>query len=173
MSTCKFLFSGVQTYPVNPYLKWLGVVGKVKWHGLEHGLVRYRILYYDAGSFLPCPAPVQSLPFPSGVLRGAEHKIVLGHVLVPFLGFHYASSAIALLGSGLGPKRRMGLGHELSGPTHNIKLLYSFVLFYNNWFRFLLHTHTFISQSDRGNKQVHSLFFFLYLYLNLWFLLMY
>ena len=84
---------------------------------MEHGLVRCRILYYDVGSFLPCPAPVQSLPFPSGVLRGAEHKIVLGHVLMPFLGFHYVSSAIALLGSGLGPKRRMGLGHELSGPT--------------------------------------------------------
>ena len=117
VSTCKFLLSGVQTYPVNPYLEWLGVVEKVKWHGLEHGLVRYRILYYDVGSFLPCPAPVQSLPFPSGVLRGAEHKIVLGHVLVPFLGFHCASSEIALIGSGLGPKRRMGLGHELSGPT--------------------------------------------------------
>ena len=117
VSTCKFLHSGVQTCPVNPYLEWLGVVGKVKWHGLEYGLVRCRILYYDVGSFLPCPAFVQSLPFPSGFLRGAEHKIVLGHVLVPFLGFHYASSAIVLLGSGLGPKRRMGLGHELSGPT--------------------------------------------------------
>ena len=84
---------------------------------MEHGLVRCRILYYDVGSFLLYPAPVQSLPFSSSVLGGAEHKIVLGHVLVPFLGFHYASSAIALLGSGLGPKGRMGLGHELSGPT--------------------------------------------------------
>ena len=117
VSTCKFLLSRVQTCHVNPYLEWLRVVGKVKWHGLEYGLVRCRILYYDVGSFLPCPAPVQSLPFPSGVLRGAEHKIVLGHVLVPFLGFHYAFSAITLLGSGLGPKRRMGLGHELSDPT--------------------------------------------------------
>ena len=107
----------MQTCPVNPYLKWLGVVGKVKWHGLEHRLVRCRILYYDVGSFLPCPAPVLSLPFSSGVLGGAEHKIVLGHVLVPFLGFHYASSAVALLGLGFGPKCRMGLGHELSGPT--------------------------------------------------------
>ena len=26
--------------------------------------------------------------FSLGVLGGAEHKIVLGHVLVPFLGFH-------------------------------------------------------------------------------------
>ena len=107
----------MQTCPINPYLEWVGVVGKVKWHGLEHELVRCRILYYDVGSFLPCPAPVLSLPFSSGVLGGAEHKIVLGHVLVPFLGFHYASSAIVFLGIGLGPKRRMGLGHELSGPT--------------------------------------------------------
>ena len=45
-------------------------------------------------------------------------------------------------------------------PIHNIKLLYLFVLFYNNWFRFWLHTYTFISQSDRGNKQVYSLVFF-------------
>ena len=103
VSTCKFLLSGVQTCHVNPYLEWLGVVGKVKWHGLEHGLVRCRILYYDVGSFLPCPASVQSLPFPSSVLRGAEYKIVLGHVLVPFLGFHYASSAITLLGLDLEP----------------------------------------------------------------------
>ena len=95
----------------------MGVDGKVKWHGLEHGLVRCRVLYYDIDSFLPCPAPVLSLPFSSGVLGAAKHKIALGHVLVPFLGFHYASSAIALLGLGLGPKRRMGLGHELSGPT--------------------------------------------------------
>ena len=117
VSTCKFILFGVQTCLVNPYLEWLGVVGKVKWHGLEHGLVRCRILYYDVGSFLPCLAPTQSFPFPSGVLRGAEHKIVLDHVLVLFLGFHYASSAIALLDSNLEPKRRMGLGHELSGPT--------------------------------------------------------
>ena len=47
---------------------------------------------------------------------------------------------------------------------HNIKLLYLFVLFYNNWFRFWLHTHTFISQSDRENKQVYSLVFF-YIYI--------
>ena len=88
---------------------------------MEHGLVRCRILCYDVGSFLPCPAPVLSLPFSSGVLGGAEHKIVLGHVLVSFLGFHYASLAIALLGLSLGPKRRMGLGHELSGPTVTMK----------------------------------------------------
>ena len=122
VSTCKFLLSGVQTCPVNPYLEWLEVVGKVKWHGLEHGLVRCRILYYDVGSFLLYPAPVQSLPFSSSVLGGAEHKIVLGHVLVPFLGFHYASSAIALLDLGLGPNRRIGLGHELSGPTQNTSI---------------------------------------------------
>ena len=41
-------------------------------------------------------------PFSPGVLGGAEHKIVLGHILVPLLGFHYASSVIALLGLGLG-----------------------------------------------------------------------
>ena len=93
----------MQTCPINPYLEWLGVVGKVKWHGLEHGLVRYRVLYYDVGSFLPCLAPVLSLPFSSGVLRGAEHEVVLGNILMLLLGFHYAFSATALLGLGLGP----------------------------------------------------------------------
>ena len=30
-------------------------------------------------------------------------------------------------------------------PIHNIKLLYSSIIFYNNWFKFSSHTHTFIS----------------------------
>ena len=33
------------------------------------------------------------------------------------LGFHYAYSANALLGLGLGPYCRVGLGREFSGPT--------------------------------------------------------
>ena len=66
-STCKFHFSGVQTCPVNPYLEWFRVVGKVKGYGLEYGLVRYRILHYDVGSFFPCLAPTLSLPLSSGL----------------------------------------------------------------------------------------------------------
>ena len=52
----------------------------------------------------------------------------------------------------------------MNSALQNIKLLYTFVLFYRNWFSFLLHTHTFISQSNRGNKQVYYLFFF-YIYI--------
>ena len=40
----------MQTCPVNPYLEWFGVVGKVKGYGLKDGLVRYRAWYYDVGS---------------------------------------------------------------------------------------------------------------------------
>ena len=56
-------------------------------------------------------------------------------------------------------------------PIHNIKLLYLFVLFYNNWFRFWLHTHTFISQSDRQINPIHNikLLYLFVLFYNNWF----
>ena len=81
-------FFGVQACLVIPYLEWLGVAEKAQGHGFEYGLVRCRIPYYCVGGFFPCPAPVPSLPLFPGVLGGAERKILLGHVLVPFLGFH-------------------------------------------------------------------------------------
>ena len=65
---------------------------------------------------LPFPCTKFASFFP-GVLGGARRKIVLGHVLVPFLGFHQASSETALLGPGLRPKRGVSLGLKLSGPT--------------------------------------------------------
>ena len=73
------LFFGVQTCPVNPYLEWFGVVGKVKGHGLEYGFVIYRVLYYDVGSFFLCPTPTLSLPLSSSISWGAKHEVVLGN----------------------------------------------------------------------------------------------
>ena len=75
----------MQTCPVNAYLEWFEVVGKVKGHGLEYGFVRYRVLYYDVGSFFLCPAPTLSLPLSSGISWGAEHEVVLGNGS-PWLG---------------------------------------------------------------------------------------
>ena len=74
----QILLSRVQTCPVNLCLEWLGVVGKVKGHGLEYGFVKYRVLYYDVGSFFLCPTPTLSLPLSSGISWGAEHEVVLG-----------------------------------------------------------------------------------------------
>ena len=79
------------------------MVVKAEEHDEEHGLVRRRVLYCSFGSFFTWSAPALSSSFPLGALWGAEYKIVLGHFLRPFLDFHYASSAIVLLGSGLGP----------------------------------------------------------------------
>ena len=45
---------GVQTCPVDPYLEWLGVAGKVYGHG--HGFVRRSIQYCCVGCFFPDPA---------------------------------------------------------------------------------------------------------------------
>ena len=78
--------SRVETCPISPYLEWLGAVVKVEQHGEEHGLVRRRVLYYSIGSFFTCPASELSSSFPSGVLWGAEHKIVLDQILRPFFG---------------------------------------------------------------------------------------
>ena len=51
---------------------------------------------------LSCPC-IKLVLLLLGVLRDVEREIVLGHILGPFWGFHYASSAIGLLGLGLGP----------------------------------------------------------------------
>ena len=60
--TCWFLLFGVQTYPVDPYLEWLGVAGKAHGHG--HGPVRRQIPYYCVGCFFPGPARyTQFAPF--------------------------------------------------------------------------------------------------------------
>ena len=79
------------------------MVVKAELHGEEHGPVRRRVLYCSIDSFFTWPAPALSSSFPLGALWGVEYKIVLGYILRPFLDFHYAFSAIALLGSGLGP----------------------------------------------------------------------
>ena len=47
-STCKLNFLGFKTYPVSPYLEWLGVVVKVE----EYGPVRYKVLYCSTGNLL-------------------------------------------------------------------------------------------------------------------------
>ena len=47
-STCRIDFSTTDTCPINPHLKWLGVVVKVE----EHGSVRCRMLYCNSGSLL-------------------------------------------------------------------------------------------------------------------------
>ena len=53
-----------QSCPIDPYLEWLGVAGKVQGQGLEHGLVRRRTQCYCVGGFSPYPAPyTQFVPF--------------------------------------------------------------------------------------------------------------
>ena len=47
-STCRIDFSKIDTCPISPYPKWLGVVVKVE----EHGSVRCRMLYCSSGSLL-------------------------------------------------------------------------------------------------------------------------
>ena len=47
-STCRIDFSTIDTCPISPYPKWLGVVVKVE----EHGSVRCRMLYCNSGSLL-------------------------------------------------------------------------------------------------------------------------
>ena len=56
-----------QSCPVDPYLEWLGVAGKVHGQGFEYGLVRRRTPCYCVGGFFPCPAPTLSSFFSLGI----------------------------------------------------------------------------------------------------------
>ena len=78
------------------------MVVKAEEHGEEHGLVRRKVLYYSIDSLL------------LGLLLHCARPFFLGHYGMPRtesssavsqgnLDFHYTSSAMPLLGSGLGP----------------------------------------------------------------------
>ena len=49
-----------------------------------------------------------------------------------YLDFHCMCSAIPLLGSGLGPKCKMGRGHKFFNPTLHIKIinLYNKIIYF-------------------------------------------
>ena len=117
--------SGVETYPISPYLEWLGAVVKVEQHDEEHGLVRHRVLYYSIGNFFICPASALSSSFPSDILWGAEHKIVFGQILRPFFGL-----SLCVLGNCF-PRLRLwalmqsGLGSQILQP--HISILFFFI----------------------------------------------
>ena len=120
-SICFPFFIYVSVFPCLGQLLVLSILtsewlGKAGYHGMEYGLVKRWAPRYGVGSFLACTALVLSLSFSSGVLWGVEHEVVLGYILGPLRGSHHTSSAVGLLGLGLGPLTWSGPGFKFQAP---------------------------------------------------------